>query len=50
MPSLQELLGIFIAVFVIWVLLKMVRVAIRLAFFLASLAFVIGVFYFVFVR
>jgi len=50
MPSLQELLGILIVVFVIWVLLKMARLAIRLFFFLISLGLIIGALYFVFVR
>jgi hypothetical protein len=50
MPSVQELLGIFIAVLVIWFVLKMARIAIRLIFFIISVAVLIGVLYFVFVR
>ncbi|HKB79616.1 MAG TPA: hypothetical protein VKH35_07860 [Thermoanaerobaculia bacterium] len=50
MPSLQELLGILILVAVIWVLLKMARLALRLFFFLFTLGLVIGLLYFVLVR
>lgn len=50
MPSLQELLGILIVVFVIWLLLKMARVALRLIFFLIALTLIVGLLYFVFVR
>lgn len=50
MPTLQELLGILIVVVVIWLLLKMARVALRLFFFLLGLILVAGVLYFVFVR
>jgi hypothetical protein len=50
MPSFQELLGILILVIVIWVVLKMARVAIRLMVFLIGLAVLLGVLYFVFVR
>ena len=42
MPGLQELFGIVVVVFVIWLLLKMARVAIRLIFFMLALAFVAG--------
>ena len=50
MPSLQELLGILIAIIVIWFILKMARVAIRLIVFIVGLAIIVGVLYFVFVR
>jgi hypothetical protein len=50
MPSLQELLGIFLVVLVIWVLLKMAQVAIRLILFVVSLLLIVGVFYYIFVR
>ncbi len=50
MPGLQELLGILIVVFIIWVLLKMARVAIRLILYMIVLALFVGAFYFVFVR
>ena len=50
MPSAQELIGILIVVFVIWVFLKMAKVAIRLILFIIGLVLVIGVLYYVFVR
>ncbi len=50
MPGLQELLGILIVVLVIWVLLKMARVAIRLILYMIVLGLFVGAFYFVFVR
>jgi hypothetical protein len=50
MPSVQELLGIFVAVIVIWFILKMARLAIRMIFIIISVLVLIGVLYFVFVR
>jgi hypothetical protein len=50
MPSLQELLGILCVVLVIWVLLKIARLAIRLIFFTIGLVLIVGVLYYVFVR
>ncbi len=50
MPSLQELLGILIAIAVIWVLLKMAKVAIRLILFVIGLLLILGVLYYVFMR
>ena len=50
MPTAQELLGILIAIAVIWIILKMAKVAIRLIFFVISLLLVIGVLYNVFAR
>jgi hypothetical protein len=48
MPYVQELLGILIVIFVIWVLLKVAKVAIRLVFFLIAVALLAGaVYYFV---
>jgi hypothetical protein len=50
MPSPAELLGILIVVLVIWVVLKVARVAIRLIFFVIGLVLVVGVLYYVFLR
>ena len=50
MPGFQELLGILIAVIVVWFILKMARVAIRLIVFLIGLMLLLGVLYYVFVR
>ena len=50
MPSTQELLILFLAIFVLWIFLKVVRVAIRVMFFLIMLAIIGGVLFFVFAR
>lgn len=50
MPSVQELLGIFIAVIVIWFVLKMAKIAIRLILLIISILLIIGVLYYVFMR
>ena len=50
MPGLEELAGIFVVIFLLWLVLKMARVAIRLIIFLTGLAIAIGVLYFVLVR
>jgi hypothetical protein len=50
MPSLSELLGILVVIIVIWIVLKVARVAIRLMFFFIGLVIVIGVVYYVFLR
>ena len=50
MPNSQELFGILIAVLVLWIVLKMTRVAIRLILFLIGLLLVLGALYFVFMR
>jgi hypothetical protein len=49
MPSPAELLGILIVVVVIWIVLKLARVAVRLILFLIGLTLVIGVLYYLFV-
>ena len=52
MPSLsvQELIGILVAIAVIWVVLKLAKVAIRLILFIIGLVLIIWVFYHVFMR
>jgi hypothetical protein len=50
MPSLSELLGILVVIIVIWIVLKVARVAIRLMFLFIGLLIVIGVVYYVFLR
>ena len=50
MPSLQELIGIFVVVLVIWVLLKMAQIAIRLILFVIAMLLIVGGLYFLFVR
>jgi hypothetical protein len=50
MPSPQELIGILVVILVIWVFLKMAKVAIRLILFIIGLVLVVGALYYVFVR
>jgi hypothetical protein len=50
MPGADELLGLVIVIFAVWVLLKVARVAIRLILFVVSIVIIIGAFYLVFVR
>ena len=48
MPSVQELLGILIAIVVIWVILKMAKVAIRLIVLIIGIGLVLWVLFHVF--
>jgi hypothetical protein len=50
MPTAQELLGILIAVLVIWFVLKMMKVAIKLILFVIGLLLAAGLLYFLFAR
>ncbi|HET7712340.1 MAG TPA: hypothetical protein VFL80_10465 [Thermoanaerobaculia bacterium] len=50
MPGTGELVGIVIAVLVIWFVLKLARVAIRLIVFIVGLMLLVGVLYYVFMR
>lgn len=50
MPSANELLGLVIVIFIIWIILKVARVAIRLIFFVITLVIIIGALNWVFVR
>jgi hypothetical protein len=50
MPGAYELLGLVLVVFIIWVGLKMARVAIKLLLFVAMLGVVVGALYWVFMR
>ena len=47
---LQELLGILIVIAVIWIVLKMMKVAIRLILFVIGLVLVAGAIYYLFMR
>jgi hypothetical protein len=44
MPT-YEILGVLIAIFVIWVILKLLKVAVRLILFFIVIAVVLGVVY-----
>jgi hypothetical protein len=50
MPSAPELLGILIAVLVIWFVLKLAKVAIRLILFIIAMVLIVGALYYVLVR
>ena len=50
MQSIPELLILLIAIFVLWFVLKMARLAIRVIFFLVTLAILAGVLWYVFMR
>ena len=50
MPSMNELLGILIAIIVIWVVLKLAKVALRLILFVIAVLLIAGVLYYVFMR
>jgi hypothetical protein len=50
MPSMNELLGLLIAILVIWFVLKLAKVAIRLIFFVIAVLIIAGALYYVFMR
>lgn len=50
MPSTQELLILFVAIFVLWIVLKLARLAIRVILFFVTIAIVGGVLWYFFVR
>ena len=50
MPSTHELLILLVAIFAIWLVLKLARIAIRVIFFFITIAVVLGVLWFVFAR
>jgi len=50
MPSTQELLVLLIAIFVLWFVLKLARLAFRVILLIIALAVAGGVFWFVFMR
>ena len=47
---MNELLGILIAIIVIWVILKLAKVAIRMIFFVIAVLLIAGALYYVFMR
>jgi len=50
MPSTSELLILLVAIFAIWILLKVARLAIRVILFVIAIVFVAGVLWLVFAR
>ena len=43
MPSTSELIGLLIAILVLWIVLKMAKLAIKLIFFVVVIAAIAGV-------
>lgn len=50
MPGLHELIGLLVAIFIIWFILKMAKVAIKFIFLVIALLAAGGVVYFLFMR
>jgi hypothetical protein len=50
MPAMNELLGLLIAILVIWFVLKLAKVAIRLILFVIGVLIIAGALYYVFMR
>ena len=50
MPGTNELLGLLIVIFIVWVVLKLARVAIRLIIFIIMAVIVLGALYWLFAR
>ena len=50
MPSPNELIGIVVLIFVIWLVLKLAKVAFKLILFVMSVLLLFGVVYFLFLR
>lgn len=50
MPSTQELLILLIAIFALWFVLKLARLAIKVIFFIVTIAIAGGVLWYVFMR
>lgn len=46
MPGINELLGILIAIIVIWIVLKLAKVAIRLIFLVIAVLIIAGAIYY----
>ncbi len=50
MPSLNELLGVLIVIFIFWFVLKLARVAIRLMLIIAAIVIIAGAVLWIFMR
>ena len=50
MPAMNELIGLLIAILVIWFVLKLAKVAIRLILFVIAVILIAGALYYVFMR
>jgi len=50
MPSTQELLILVVAIFALWIVLKLAKIAIKVIFFIMTIAIIAGVLWYVFMR
>lgn len=50
MPGIQELLIFVVAIFALWIVLKVARIAIKLIFVFVSIAVLAGVLWYLFAR
>jgi hypothetical protein len=50
MPTTAEIVGILVAIFAIWFVLKLARLAVRLIVFIIGLLLVLAAVYYVFMR
>jgi hypothetical protein len=50
MPTTPEIVGILIAIFAIWIVLKLAKIAIRMMVFIIGLLLVLAAIYYVFMR
>ena len=50
MPAMNELIGLLIAILVIWFVLKLAKVAIRLILLVIAVILIAGALYYVFMR
>lgn len=50
MPSIQELLILVVAIFALWIVLKVARIAMKLIFICISFAILAGVLWYLFAR
>ena len=50
MPTTPEIVGIFIAIFAVWIVLKLAKIAIRMMVFIIGLLLVLAAIYYVFMR
>lgn len=50
MPTTPEIVGILIAIFAIWIVLKLAKIAIRMIVFIIGVLLVLAAIYYVFMR
>jgi hypothetical protein len=50
MPTTAEIVGILVAIFAIWFVLKLARLAVRLILFIIGLLLILAAVYYVFMR